>query len=544
MISCAKLPRERWRRLGILYVSLIFSCGIILLITISVVISSKPGGTIMEAKILFDGDCSKSETLDLFLHLIINILSTCVLASSNSFMQIVNSPTRKEVDHAHRFLHSLEIGVSSFRNLGSLSRFKVLAWVGLFVSSVPIHLFFNSAIYSIGYEGSDWQLTISTLGFVDHTVDYFMPGASLAPAGSSCPATPIEGQLSCKYSVFDFGHGRYPPLHTGGLGYGLYAYTQDGVLNESLTKANTVKAATASSTWDLLTPSLCFDQYRFCKPRQKYRDVVVVVDEVPGWTRSEVYNFSGSAASNLSQFWDPQIPPDRLNSLWFSTSCSLWRYRTSTWDRPLCDSNSDWGPRTGCSGALGEPYGLDWTNTTKLQGSWNILFRPYSMEIPTSFGFNAKFNTLSVKHCMAEPNPEYVCKIALAPPLLLIVIGCIFFKAVICTVVLYRLSYTSLVTPGDAISSFISQPDQNTDGLATMGLADADRLEYKGIGDTSVSDLFSGPRARRWKPCSQRFKSVLCGTVWMRTYVVMISGIGLVAIGLGWTSTDYSKSAL
>jgi hypothetical protein len=166
------------------------------------------------------------------------------------------------------------------------------------------------------------------------------------------------------------------------------------------------------------------------------------------------------------------------------------------------------------------------------------------MKIPTSFGYNDKFNELRVKHCMAEPNPEYVCKVGLAPTLLLVVIVCVFVKGVICAGILHRLNCTSLVTPGDAISSFISQPDRNTAGLATMGFADADRLEYKSIEDTPVSNLFSGPRARKWKPCSHRFKSVLSGAVWMRTYIVLISGMALVATGLGLTVTGYSESTL
>ncbi|KAG8156605.1 hypothetical protein KVR01_013556 [Diaporthe batatas] len=105
------------------------------------------------------------------------------------------------------------------------------------------------------------------------------------------------------------------------------------------------------------------------------------------------------------------------------------------------------------------------------------------MSVPPSFGYNTKFNELVVKHCMAEPNPDYVCKIGLVPPLLLIVIGCVFVKGCICVAVLSKLRHDSLVTPGDAIASFISQPDPNTARLATLSFADADRLENKSIAN-------------------------------------------------------------
>lgn len=517
-----------------LNVSMITSCGLILTIFLLSFTLSRPDSSITEAKILFSGKCSTSNSLDLFLQFVINIFSTCVLASSNFFMQIVSSPTRKEIDHAHRSLHSLEIGVSSFKNLGALSWFKILAWVGLFLTSVPIHILFNSAIYPIDYQGSDWHLTIATPGFVDQTVDYFEPGASLAGYASNCPTSPNGTNLSCSYAnmSLNVGYSDYV-TKAGSWGFGR---------NDSLARTNVTWAAQHSSSWKNLTPSDCFDQYKFCKPRQEYRNLVVVIDEVSGWTRSEVYNFTGSAASNLSQFWDPQIPPDSLNSLWYSAPCSLWRYGSTGGgsQSKFCDSST---PPTyysslsslppGCSGALGEPSGADWITTTKLDGNWSIPFRPANMTIPSSFGYDDKFSELPVKHCMAEPNPDYICKLGLAPPLLLIVIGCVFIKGGICACILSRLTDHSLVTPGDAISSFISQPDPNTVGLATMGFADADRLEYDSIERIPASGLLHGPVARRWKHSPRRFRSVLSRAVWVRTYSILIAGMALISTGLG-----------
>lgn len=397
MAFCIRLPKERWRRLGAINVSLICSCGLILLVFLLASVYSRPGSSITAARILFQGDCTTSNRLDLALHLVINIFSTCVLASSNFFMQVVSSPTRKEVDYAHHSLHSLEIGVSSFKNLGSLSWFKIVTWAGLFLSSVPLHLLMNSAIYATGYEGGSWQLTMATAGFVNQTVDYFVPGASLALPGDSCPSHP-DGMddLACPYTSYQFPDSDYIEISVGLGGYGAASYV-DSYWNDSSATVDITKASETSSAWKVLTPSECFAEYRFCKPRQKYRDLVVVVDNVDdGWTRSEVYDFNGSPASNLSQFWDGHMDPNSTNSLWYSAQCSIWRDSSDMRVPKYCDS-SQVTQGTGCAGALGEPHGIDWLNTTELHGDWTIPFRPSGLVVPSAFGYDEQFNELTVK---------------------------------------------------------------------------------------------------------------------------------------------------
>lgn len=48
------------------------------------------------------GDGSGAARINLALHLVINVVSTAVPASSNFFMQVLNAPSRREVDKAHR----------------------------------------------------------------------------------------------------------------------------------------------------------------------------------------------------------------------------------------------------------------------------------------------------------------------------------------------------------------------------------------------------------------------------------------------------------
>ena len=90
--------------------------------------------------VAFQGSCKTSDALDVFIHLIINILSTCLLGASNYCMQCLNAPTREDVDKAHTNGKWLDIGVPSLRNLRIMTKGRLLMWSLLALSSVPLHL--------------------------------------------------------------------------------------------------------------------------------------------------------------------------------------------------------------------------------------------------------------------------------------------------------------------------------------------------------------------------------------------------------------------
>ncbi|KAL8700901.1 MAG: hypothetical protein Q9201_005196 [Fulgogasparrea decipioides] len=97
---------------------------------------------------IHDGSCSRTKNMSLWLHLAINVLSTTLLGASNYCMQCLSAPTRKEMDRAHQRCIRLDIGVPSVRNLRFISWKRSLLWLLLVSSSVPLHLFYNSAVFS------------------------------------------------------------------------------------------------------------------------------------------------------------------------------------------------------------------------------------------------------------------------------------------------------------------------------------------------------------------------------------------------------------
>ncbi|EON67299.1 hypothetical protein W97_06552 [Coniosporium apollinis CBS 100218] len=82
-------------------------------------------------------------------HILINVLSTILLTASNYCMQILCAPTRDEVARAHRDGQGLDIGIISLRNLRYISKRKSTLFLSLALSSIPLHLFYNSAVFGV-----------------------------------------------------------------------------------------------------------------------------------------------------------------------------------------------------------------------------------------------------------------------------------------------------------------------------------------------------------------------------------------------------------
>lgn len=85
------------------------------------------------------GDCDHVSTIYTVWHIIINALSTILLAASNSCIQVLAAPTRVQIESAHARGTWLHIGVFSVRNLRSAGWKRILLVTLLALSSVPLH---------------------------------------------------------------------------------------------------------------------------------------------------------------------------------------------------------------------------------------------------------------------------------------------------------------------------------------------------------------------------------------------------------------------
>jgi hypothetical protein len=88
--------------------------------------------------IISRGSCQSLKGLDIWLHLLINVLSTCLQSATNMHVAAFSSPSRQEVDSAHQAQHWLHLGVFSIRNLPRIARGKAGLVLFLLVSCVCV----------------------------------------------------------------------------------------------------------------------------------------------------------------------------------------------------------------------------------------------------------------------------------------------------------------------------------------------------------------------------------------------------------------------
>ncbi|KAI1100244.1 hypothetical protein F4804DRAFT_348730 [Jackrogersella minutella] len=508
------IPKEGWRRTGTFNLILLSCYGLVLLVCFAIAISRSP--TLDSTTIIFEGDCQKTKNLNLVLHFLLNLISTLTLASSSYFMQILSAPSRQEIDRAHSRLRSLDIGVSSLKNIRLVSPLKTLGWLVLSISSIPIHLLFNSSIFQTSYQGSDWQLTIASSGFGVQEIEFFLPGASLANAGVPGPG------LNASET--------YDPECNYESGYGEYVSLTEYWNTSSPVYQGITKTANEYKSWHNITPQACHVEYA------SFIVVDTGTDNSNGWTRSQVFS---DPHDDLGLIWDPHIPRNNVNSLWYSTLCTTNLYTaTESFDADtLACAN-------GCFTTLGM-RGTDMlTNMTSSDSNWTIAVQrdyvsPCVSTRQQELGYNNTFNTFDVKYCLEQPSSNDTCRVGLSNLLLFTTIICIILKAITCTIVIYYLSNTSLVTLGDTLESFITIPDPVTLGLGTFTIHDSHRLQFGKrtiFGPDDTIELSDTIVPRIWHRKTTRLISTLPKSTWSGTFAPILFFIG---IGGYFTSQIY-----
>lgn len=90
--------------------------------------------------LLYKGDCGTVRKLNLWLHLLISVLSTLMLSASNFCMQVQSAPSRADIDKAHEKGTWLDIGLHSPRNFIYIRGWKRVSWAILGITSLPINM--------------------------------------------------------------------------------------------------------------------------------------------------------------------------------------------------------------------------------------------------------------------------------------------------------------------------------------------------------------------------------------------------------------------
>lgn len=466
----SRLP-SGWRKSAIVNIGLMSTCATILLgILIAAVAKT---GQLKQAWVFFEGDCREdgTKTMNTLLHLLINALSTVVLASSNFFMQVLNAPSRPELDASHARGKWLDIGIVSWRNAISLSKFKLAAWIALCLTSIPIHMLFNSSVFQITSRSGDFHVVIASEGFL-RGEPYSFPGADLMLE---------EGR-----------------------------FVEDIKAEKNLVQRRNISDTAARAPgWERLDMTTCQRIYKPgpCSGLSGHRNLVIVIDG-PGWRREDLWNFTAKEDSE----WEPFVPRHELNPLLLGAQCNMSGTISSGVRRCFNDCYSVFENSLGPSEPT-DPWDLAWDsrNTVGLDKHlrWNI--------------------PLEVSYCMAERTTP-TCSVALSKPLLTAVVLAIMLKVAICIVVVAVIGpQESLVTPGDAVASFISIQDGGTiSGPVTQDMIRQRKRTKSLKGAAAYSPLEPQEWIEKQTPRAQAIPR----GVWIRTYAILLTGFAATVVCL------------
>jgi len=120
-----------------------------------------------DTRMIYTGDCDTVAWLNAALHVLINLLSTLLLGSSNYCMQILVAPSREDLRKAHSEQDWMDVGIPSFRNLARVKRERAAIWLILGTCSVRFRWTkeANNVHYRTLLDGSTSSLELGDLPF-------------------------------------------------------------------------------------------------------------------------------------------------------------------------------------------------------------------------------------------------------------------------------------------------------------------------------------------------------------------------------------------
>ena len=487
--------RGKWRlegwRFGVFYsIIAVLLCLIAELIMLGCAVTlNKPQGDKDGIGVLYVGDCAKVKRISTVLAIPLNIIATVLVGTSNYVMQCLSAPSRKEVDEAHAGGSYLNIGISSVHNLIHNFSWKSALWLILLLTTIPIHLFLNSAFFG-ALQANNYGVMVAQAGW--ETENQNFPGTS----GAFFPY--YVGQS------FFFNNSR-------GLAI-------DGEF------AQTMWGKATSNQLQQLSKDECFSRYSV-QLQSNASNVVVVTNQTQGYY-STLPDQDLREGSSIDGVYDPFLGFDLPDGVGLSFS------PFSGNAVPIFDGNHSWTSAILPQNTSGGIYSIstdfidtvgdvrsvfssfdyhywmmikqldyDFNNSNILRaGQWS----PTSWMCSTSEVIGGKSCTsgsnpkapnpwlltpqhFEVDHCLSQSTTEQ-CSLQYSFIILLIVIGCDIAKILAMSATLFMLSERPLTTIGDAIASFLERPDVHTRGCCLM-----EQKQARQIRQNSIS------RWRLWK---------------------------------------------
>ncbi|CAH0026002.1 unnamed protein product [Clonostachys rhizophaga] len=355
------------------------------------------------------GDCGAIKSLATGTHVLINIVSTLLLGASNYCMQTVSAPMRQDVDNAHARGKWLDIGIPSVRNLLYIEKRRLVVWLCLGLSSIPLHFIYNST-FIVSTANQLYQILLVNESFIS--------------------GGPFDIDSKERHPLFDIdGHEYYIPFELE--------------VGQSL---QFIQEAVQKNEYEKLTPDDCIKAYA---KGVVYDRANVVVVLSPPEDCHELKNLPMLSEANGPVYCEPPmnssiyaslryetiLNANRGNNDWFSWICSLMSYEADHLRLPKCRD-----------------------------GAWKNQMSPAIWTIGTA---RVKY-CLSQK-----PKTPCQLNVALNLIYVVVCFNALKFVIIVILATSNLVNREPLVTIGDAVASFIDSQEPATKGMCLLSSAEA-----------------------------------------------------------------------
>ncbi|PYH98138.1 hypothetical protein BO71DRAFT_317030 [Aspergillus ellipticus CBS 707.79] len=455
-LSDARDRQKRWVK-GVLVcayaTSAVLLVNVILTIVATAISFARHGQYSLTAVTIYHGSCIRTKSWTTGLHLVINVLSTVVLAASSYCMQCLSSPSRSEVDRAHAERIWLDVGVSSVRNLTFAGWTRRGLWLALLMTSVPIHLIYNSAVFfALGTKEYNVLLASTDFDF-DHAptntnasyTDCFEPNTAMNM--STFYADLPDFQNLTTKECYD----QYATDFPANLGTLILVTRNLTVASKSLQWVGTgnppadysAELLTSSYGWMCLGDEPLLETTSSCDKSRLLTNV-----ESDDWIVSVRVPWSGPVVNatmhlpNGSTTWSSKLEVDVEN-----LEQRLMSFPSEEGLRRILDNATYWENGT-------------WAQEVGVQATDDVACaRDYRMAALETWPY-------VVDYCLSHETSEH-CELQFSPAICVVVLACNAVK-VVCMFWTARADRKEIfLTVGDAIASFLTRPDPAT---ARMGL--------------------------------------------------------------------------
>ncbi|PYI03206.1 hypothetical protein BO78DRAFT_410014 [Aspergillus sclerotiicarbonarius CBS 121057] len=509
----------------------------------------------MTAATIYEGSCSRAKAWTTGLHLLINVLSTIVLGASSYCMQCLTAPSRTEVDRAHEERVWLHIGVASPRNLAWAGRFRVVLWLLLAATSLPIHLIYNSAVFfALGTKEYNVVLASANFGFDRPPAQYNASYGECFEPNTAMNMTTFYADLpnfnnltrkEClERTLTNF------PADVGTL---ILVTSNLTVANESLQWVDVGNPPSSYGdsvgySFEWLCDQLDMDNY--CTRSRLLR-------AVDSWAVPSIVPWSGPVVNatvdlprgpatingkvpNLYEMNSYGEWPVSLEYDFDSLATELQAFPTEYHLQQSLDNVTNWSNST-------------WAQAVRLQATdEEACSADFSTTlIPTSTGQTA----YPVEYCLSQKTTEH-CELQFSPTICMVVIACNVIKF-LCMLLTARCDRKDIfLTVGDAMASFLTRPDPTTERMGLLSRSNltagpqpwqSRREKYWRVAGKNASQ----PQAWAKLPPRQRWMRAVRLGQWITTISVclLLLGVGgyLLALAIGGLQNegqDWSLPAL